>query len=1716
MSATLTSRCARLVAAALAREAARSQAHRRLYLGTHAGARPQEVFDALMADPRTTDIRLPGLNAEPLRAIEVVSGGLGEAGRPSSHVRRILLIPYLITRPAAGQQNSGTEGFAALLRSRFIDGSQASEIRVFTVLHDDPVETIKTAAEDAGSLDGLSWSQLCDDAAANQRRGSPAAALLDAVALDLARFSHQPHLLEQLAAMADRSWSTSAEAGTALCQLSIYVADPDWAPSDVANRLQRSRDWRQRLDRWSEPSRNFEVLLQRNLGDTPLVDTILEAVGPGGIDYSRFTLDQLIGAQATDMISLRRVVRGPVAAMLCTNGPAAWFNPGTSSLVVSVSGRLADTSAELRWADGLSSAGTVDRERHELSFQVAGDEGTWRFGELAVTRSKRTVASWAVAAYFSEGTWFPVEGGLVIDVDNEAFVVEDEATAYLVSSPRNLGRLDLPTTGLMLGMKHLVRVERGLESHLLPLYLVGEGTIDDRGGGPVDIEIEVPDDEEVVEEKIVDKRDVPSPVHAMHAAGSPDIVISERGEPASDLLEFTVGAQPFRLAVATVAGADALDLERDILNSPETWVFKLTAGDKTMVEADQRLDPIPMESVGRREYAEFVAARAALFAALKPFATAYAVVDDSVRDTARAYVASYASLLESLPDKQRGNPEVDRCLLIDSISTPGGDARFVAPTNPLTIAFYLTLYDVMREWCLPESGLLPADLGSVSQIALLPVLSADDEWYEASSQPGFLWRTYEPLDEALPAMSYNARFIKRKLSFFLDVHPAYRDPRQTLTVSVFAPGDAAALVEGLRMFYRHDLRAETEYSLPQLDLRLITTAGETPSAINDLLAGAQGTAIDRLVRSRVQVTVLPADTGRVTEGMPDFSHVTFIHRTTTARHPGPVELSERASTRYVSGLATSAGRLTRPRSNEVEFFWGSFGQASVGALGVPSERDLERINRRALEIVGSQHREMLQPGLTRMVTTTIPYGFLEDVYENSIWVVHLERLVGLELFAPRQERPQRYLIDYDESFAGQGSFDGITATEHVGPYLNAIRQALQGFDVSPDAMDTLLNRLNAIAGSWALQLLHSSPQDILEKVGIAAAAAVVHDLDKSFDLRAGTGVLLSMEEVISRMPTGVRPPDAPKSDDLVFVWMPHESRPVLRLRVIEVKFASTGGADVVVARQQLAYTCDWVERTFSVVDASRLFRARDLAELIRAAAIRNATFRLGPMRSNPAPDFERALEEVASGRFSLEAGFWVGGTKLRGDVVAVEMESTAPVTRQAGLPGAGDPFGLIRVGRSAIADLSDGKPVAADGKWEPAAFHPPGAAGSVASPEPRPSPQQPQEAREPQSHAELESRSQAEPKLTPRETIDEVHRFARELDAAVLKYGLELEPFRPQLAQIGPSVIRFRTKPLGRQALEGVVRRAADLGREVGAPEGVLVSQEPYFITIDVPRREREIVHFADHVGALQSSVAGALNFLLGIAPSGEVFVEDIARLPHLLIAGATGSGKSVLLRSILCSLMLVHPPQELRVLLIDPKQIDFMPFESAPHLVNGQIVSDPQQAVADLEENIEVELSRRRPILRSAGVSNALEFYEGGGSRRELPQMVIVVDEFADLGSTLDRAGRAAFMGIIQRYGQLTRAYGIYLVLATQRPSVQVITGDIKANMTARIALKLLAPQDSVTILGHAGAESLRDKGDLIFEHAGRRERLQGFFVRPQDIIGAVNRWPSGGTNRG
>lgn len=343
--------------------------------------------------------------------------------------------------------------------------------------------------------------------------------------------------------------------------------------------------------------------------------------------------------------------------------------------------------------------------------------------------------------------------------------------------------------------------------------------------------------------------------------------------------------------------------------------------------------------------------------------------------------------------------------------------------------------------------------------------------------------------------------------------------------------------------------------------------------------------------------------------------------------------------------------------------------------------------------------------------------------------------------------------------------------------------------------------------------------------------------------------------------------------------------------------------------------------------------------------------------------------------------------------------------------------------------------------------------------------------------------------------------MASRLDTAFSKYGLAVEPFSVELAQVGPSVVRFRTRTLGRLSIGDVERRARDIGREIAAPGEVQVGDEPGFVTVDVPRSEREAVPLAAVLPALDADPGkpGALQFVAGVAPSGRVEVADLSRLPHLLVAGATGSGKSVFLRGMLLELLRARTADQLHLLIIDPKRLDFASFARAPHVRGNAIISDPAEALERLQFTLEGELSLRQPILEDAGVSSAAEYYEAGGRLEELPQLVILVDEFADL--VLAGSDRKAFSELVQRYAQLTRAYGIFLVLATQRPSVDVVTGSIKANLSARIAFSLPSGTDSRTVLDRNGAEDLLGDGDLLFYRNGRVERLQAPLTTLADV---------------
>jgi len=242
----------------------------------------------------------------------------------------------------------------------------------------------------------------------------------------------------------------------------------------------------------------------------------------------------------------------------------------------------------------------------------------------------------------------------------------------------------------------------------------------------------------------------------------------------------------------------------------------------------------------------------------------------------------------------------------------------------------------------------------------------------------------------------------------------------------------------------------------------------------------------------------------------------------------------------------------------------------------------------------------------------------------------------------------------------------------------------------------------------------------------------------------------------------------------------------------------------------------------------------------------------------------------------------------------------------------------------------------------------------------------------------------------------------------------------------------------------------------------------------------------------------------LGLGTGGEVAAADLANMPHLLIAGSTGSGKSVCINSVIASIIMQNSPWETRMLLIDPKRVELTPYNGIPHLITPVIV-EVEKAVQMLKGMIQ-EMLRRYKTFEEAGVRN-IEGYNSPRSLKDrMPFLVVAVDELADLmmssPTDIERS--------IIRLAQLGRATGIHLVVATQRPSVDVVTGLIKANFPSRISFAVASQVDSRTILDAVGAEKLLGKGDMLFQPPDipKPKRIQGAFISDNEIEKLVVHW--------
>ena len=344
---------------------------------------------------------------------------------------------------------------------------------------------------------------------------------------------------------------------------------------------------------------------------------------------------------------------------------------------------------------------------------------------------------------------------------------------------------------------------------------------------------------------------------------------------------------------------------------------------------------------------------------------------------------------------------------------------------------------------------------------------------------------------------------------------------------------------------------------------------------------------------------------------------------------------------------------------------------------------------------------------------------------------------------------------------------------------------------------------------------------------------------------------------------------------------------------------------------------------------------------------------------------------------------------------------------------------------------------------------------------------------------------------------------ARKLEETLASFGVEAK-----VTQIhkGPSVTRYELQPKQGVKVSKIVNLADDIALNLAAPNIRIEAPIPgkAAVGIEVANATSEMVYLREVIDSDRFlAFPSKLAFALGKDIAGKPIIADIGKMPHILIAGATGSGKSVCINTLITSIIYKAKPHEVKLIMIDPKVVELSVYNGIPHLLIP-VVTDPKKAAGALFWAVN-EMTKRYNLFAENNVRDMKGYNEKQlEESTKLPQIVIIIDELADLMMT----GAKEVEDAICRLAQMARAAGIHLVIATQRPSVDVITGVIKANIPSRLAFAVSSGIDSRTILDMVGAEKLLGKGDMLFYPVGQSKpiRIQGAFISDQEVENIVN----------
>lgn len=1206
-----------------------------------------------------------------------------------------------------------------------------------------------------------------------------------------------------------------------------------------------------------------------------------------------------------------------------------------------------------------------------------------------------------------------------------------------------------------------------------------------------------------------------------------------------------------------------------------------------------------------------------------------------------AYLDAWCVAVDTAFDSTHFQVTHDRLLQLDTllIEEASRIQRIVLlPTNPWLLAALCRYQAIMAENFRSRARRLPLRREEVEQ--LVPRTAIED-WYISQeggarllltdSAPFHLEFLPEELHKNHGTLDYVERVVANKIERYLKMHPHLRNSRRALRIGFVNPGDGEHLLNGIRQWLINLMREHAgrirqlpQEEIPSIDVFLFSTRGEN----NEI-----GSAFERFFRENVaasdedvvqQTLVSRVRYRKSSEKGPtsaaDAVHICFVHSLVDARNKSnrTGQLDEWWDGGFGDGLLATYLRRAMPgASGQLHSRRGLWlSQSCTGLRGALAR--LIALQRGCRDSDLQQNRAIYWDCPLPDVST------LGHVYKQSDWVVHLDRELSLELFKRRDHRGEPPLIiEYsDQEVPDSPGYDTITVTRYADPYREQLGEILTTValdmhgrgDAAQDAAHQILEDINVLSGSWALDFLLGSiagrKYSLRLKGNIGAALVYrwltrIERLGSVMEANVGSvvPVLISLEDLLRVTPAAGRTQkeglvrrytnedekDAASAkfcDDLLVLYVQASRAGApsrIYGRIIEVKFGTTAVAAGEKAVLQVRNTNELLQQYLGggwvpgMVEAP--FRHKQLSLLLKAQLEQAVAMEvLGP-EIYSFLNIPALSANLATGNYEVDYTLGVGDQHVLGDAflldtrddqgqswtqkiengvrlvtlprklvewLTFERNQSPTLTEHPAstLPRLGryqnmktQPGNSRRSLALAAKATSDGQgsaseyavPTSANLPDPPAPVPPP--AATAMQPSVSPATSQP-------AHGPLPGPSDAAadasvgpggtaaaapanaPVAQPVEAemrmgLDEATRVpvkqAPYADSAVVEVVARLEralrahkiglaaPLSARETDRGPRLLRVHVRLEAGESINSLRRISEDLARDVGTESSdIHISNVPerHAVGMDLPVKGLTYgISFPElvaHPTFLAAEEELVLGFCAGVDITGRAVWADLAQMPHALVAGTTGSGKTIFLRNVILTLLLHHAPERMSLRLSSSKPMDFRIFTQAPHM-RGLPMATDAAATLRMAQELVAEMDRRITILSDAFCDNLAEFNRENPDQA-FPYVIAVFDEYAEMVASFgDRQERGDFESAIGRLAQKARAAGIHLIICMQRPDANALKGGIKANILHRFALKLPQNHDSQIILDESGAEMLLGHGDLLYKDASNRMyRLQ------------------------